>query len=404
MESSDALPDKAHVLNEKHAKPPITKVSYHGKAGQIFRLHLLNLLMNMVTLGIYSFWGKTRIRRYMTSHIAIQDDRFEYTGTGKELFLGWLKAMLIFLPLFVCLAIPVVNIPAIIVFMGILSVALYLALRYRLSRTKWRGIRFSLAGSLKEYFVLCLKRTFFNIFTLGYAIPKSDIAIWSYIANHMSYGDLKFSYKGDHTKLKKIHLITMSIFYLSICSAVLPIVFGASQNMVGSSELEVTGTDLSPSADAPIAVDQVSPQAGYDETEDYTTSTEVSPKREFDSSMVSGILFMYVGLGIALFARLWYHAALWQEKFRGLYLGNLRFKADVTGGGLAKLYIINMLIIIATLGLGKPIAANRTLRYYATNMRIAGELKDLVSQQQALQQKSGMGDALAADVGFDMGL
>ena len=113
---------------------------------------------------------------------------------------------------------------------------------------------------------------------------------------------------------------------------------------------------------------------------------------------------MYASLGIAFIARFWYHAALWQEKYRGLRLANLRFKSDVTGKGLAKLFVTNALIIILTLGLGKPIAAQRTLRYYATNMRLGGDLNELIAHQSIEKQKSGMGDALAADVGFDLGL
>ncbi len=390
MEASNIAPNNTPAAIPP--KVPVTKVSYHGKAGQVFRLHLMNLLMNIITLGIYSFWGKTRIRRYMTSHIAILDDRFEYTGTGKELFLGWLKAMVIFLPLLVCMYMPLVKIPAILVFMAILSVAIYLAMRYRLSRTKWRGIRFSLAGSIKEYFVLSLKRTLINVFTLGFKIPKSDILLWSYIANHMSYGDLRFSYRGDYSKLRKIHLITMSIFVVAFVG--------------GIGSIAVTGFAYEKSKQVQNSVPPVSPDSTAPYEENQASNPDViKPKNpEIDGAMVGGILLFYVGLGIGIVSRLWYHAALWQEKFRGLYLGNVRFKADITGGGLAKLFIVNIIIIIGTLGLGKPIAAHRTLRYYATNMRLGGDLKELIARQELLRQKSGMGDALAADVGFDIGL
>lgn len=376
------------------AKVPVVTVAYHGKAGQVFRLHIMNLLMNIITLGIYSFWGKTRIRRYMTSHVSISNDRFEYTGTGKELLVGWLKAMVIFLPLLICMSIPGVNILGIFAFLAIFSVALYLALRYRLSRTKWRGIRFRLDGRVKEYFVLSLKRTIINIFTAGFKIPKSDILLWSYVANNMSYGDLKFSYKGDHTRLRKIHLITISIFIVSIVGG-----FGgflASGVISGMERVEKARTAQTANVPtAPTEYEEVQPVA----------QNEFAPKKsEMEAEFVAAAIMLYLGLGIGFISRLWYKAELWKEKFRGLSLGNIRFKSDITGIGLAKLYIVNIAIIIATLGLGKPIAAHRTLRYFATNMRIGGDLKDMVARQEALLQKSGMGDALAADVGFDLGL
>ena len=50
------------------------------------------------------------------------------------------------------------------------------ALRYRLSRTRWRGIRGSLQGHGFDYVLFRLKRTIINICTLGYAIGRSDLA------------------------------------------------------------------------------------------------------------------------------------------------------------------------------------------------------------------------------------
>ena len=399
------------------AKVPVTPVLYHGKNGQVFRLHILNLLMNFITLGIYSFWGKTRIRKYMTSHLAIAKERFEYTGTGGELLIGWIKAMAIFLPLIVCLYIRVVNMIAFPIFFVILSLALYLALRYRLSRTKWRGIKFALKGSIKEYFWLSLKRTFINIFTLGYKIPKSDILLWSYIGNNMFYGDIKFSYEGDYKRLRKIHLMTLAIFIVAV---LLPTIGGISiaayQNLRGiSSGNEVHSSQETGSEEysnslenipATENVNQVAPQAG--EEINTVSATEKSlehtvEKGQFDKEIFTFVGLFYVFLGIGLLSRMWYHAALWQERFRGLRLGELRFKCDITGGGLARLFVSNMALIIVTLGLARPIAANRSLRYYAKNIRIGGDLSQLIAAQDKTKT-SGMGDALAADVGFDLGL
>ena len=61
---------------------------------------MVNLLLTIVTLGIYRFWAKTRIRRYLWSQTEFLGDRFEYTGTGKELLIGFLIvfAFLIVMP------------------------------------------------------------------------------------------------------------------------------------------------------------------------------------------------------------------------------------------------------------------------------------------------------------------
>lgn len=356
--------NSASVAPVARPKVPVIAVAYSGKAGEVLKLHIVNLLMNIITLGIYSFWGKTRIRRYMTSQLSIARDRFEYTGTGKELLFGWLKAMLIFMPIIVGMQIPGVNLIVLPLFFAVLSVAVFLAMRYRLSRTRWRGIRFSLGGMVKEYLVLSVKRTLINIFTLGWKIPQSDIMKWSYMANHMVYGDMKFSYQGDYKKLQKTHLKTLAfvILILAIALPLIGVVFGSS--------LLASPDDKTPS--------------------------------EF--AIVMSVLAFYVCLATSVLARLWYHAALWHEKFRGLRLGTLRFKMDVTGGGLAKLHIVNMLLIICTLGIARPIAAHRTLRYYATHLRIGGDINELIVAQSQVASGTGTGDALAADVGFDLGM
>ena len=63
---------------------------HHGEVFDLFGIYMVNLLLTIVTLGIYRFWAKTRIRRYLWSHTEFLGDRFEYTGTGKELLIGFL--------------------------------------------------------------------------------------------------------------------------------------------------------------------------------------------------------------------------------------------------------------------------------------------------------------------------
>lgn len=59
-----------------------------------------NLLLSIVTLGIYLFWARARERRYLWSRTRFIDDRLEWTGTGLELLIGYVLAFfLIVLPL-----------------------------------------------------------------------------------------------------------------------------------------------------------------------------------------------------------------------------------------------------------------------------------------------------------------
>src|SRR4051812_6107878 len=75
------------------------------RPGALFKICYLNLLLTVVTLAIYRFWAKTRLRRYVWRHVAVGGESFEYTGTGKELLIGFLKALLVLFPPLVLLGV-----------------------------------------------------------------------------------------------------------------------------------------------------------------------------------------------------------------------------------------------------------------------------------------------------------
>jgi len=69
-------------------------LTYDGQLDELYGIFLMNLLWTVLTLGIFRFWAITRIRRYLWSRTRFQGERFEYTGTGGELFIGVLLAIL----------------------------------------------------------------------------------------------------------------------------------------------------------------------------------------------------------------------------------------------------------------------------------------------------------------------
>ena len=57
----------------------------------------------MLTLGIYRFWLTTDIRRFLWSNTELAGESFEYTGTARELLLGFLIAIAILVPIYAAL-------------------------------------------------------------------------------------------------------------------------------------------------------------------------------------------------------------------------------------------------------------------------------------------------------------
>lgn len=69
------------------------RLRQHGTGGELFAIFIVNILLKLVTLGIYHFWAQTRVRRYLWTQASFDNERFEYKGRGVELFLGFLKAL-----------------------------------------------------------------------------------------------------------------------------------------------------------------------------------------------------------------------------------------------------------------------------------------------------------------------
>ncbi|MEY4872858.1 MAG: hypothetical protein RLZZ563_2188, partial [Pseudomonadota bacterium] len=70
-------------------------VQYRGDPAALFPLALGTGMLAVVTLGIYRFWAKARIRRHVWGQVRVGDDALEFTGTGLEMFLGFLMAVVV---------------------------------------------------------------------------------------------------------------------------------------------------------------------------------------------------------------------------------------------------------------------------------------------------------------------
>jgi uncharacterized membrane protein YjgN (DUF898 family) len=185
------------------------KVGYKGKGGALFGIYIMNTLLTVLTLGIYSSWGKVKVRKYLCGATELMGERFTYTGTGRELFNGRIKAVGI---MFIAFGIP--NLlarfvhPALgalagLTMMVVIPLAMVSSRRYRLSRTMWHGVRFSFAGSAKEYIKLYNKGSILTMLTLGLYGPYFHAQRETFWRNNSRYGSGSFKYTGVALDLKK---------------------------------------------------------------------------------------------------------------------------------------------------------------------------------------------------------
>lgn len=194
---------------------------------------LKNILLMILTLGIYTPWARTNMRRYIWGNISVDGDRLVYVGTGEELFKGWVKLMLILmgigvvegglrllLPSYVAWALPLLVLVA---YVWLASVAIYSGYRYLMSRSKWREITFGVERTpelAKEFMKLYLKGTLLSMITLGIYAPYFMHNINKFLTDRSRFGSGAFRYTGDASeyfwlvsKGLLLTLITLGVYF-----------------------------------------------------------------------------------------------------------------------------------------------------------------------------------------------
>ncbi len=185
--------------------PESSRIVFTNERRKFRWLAIRGVLLEVVTAAIYRFWLATELRRHLWSRTALNDDAVEYTGTGKELLLGFLSAMAILVPfniLYFLVALQLERwkgfaiIPLVLVLYLFAQFVVYRARRYRLTRTVWRGVRFWMTGSGLIYALQATLWSFLTLVTLGLALPWREASLERYKMRHTSYGDLAGRFEG----------------------------------------------------------------------------------------------------------------------------------------------------------------------------------------------------------------
>lgn len=187
---------------------------YDGRLTELLSLVATNMGLNLLTTGFYRFWAKTRLRRFFLSRISILNDRLVYTGTGMEMFIGFLVVLMVLAPILagfmylgayatgkgdVAFALAQALYCGFLLFLYFIAV--YRAQRYRLSRITWRGVRAGQAGSALVFSLRAMSWIVAVVLTAGFAYPLMRQDLLAYRINHGRFGQQQFRYSGPVTPL-----------------------------------------------------------------------------------------------------------------------------------------------------------------------------------------------------------
>src|SRR5215813_5585745 len=216
---------------------PAEPIVFSGVRSDFRRLVLRGALLELVTVGFYRFWLATDMRRHLWSHTSIAGDALEYTGTAKELLIGFLFALAVLVPIYLVYTLigiqaeqmqAFASIPLVLFYYLFAQFASYRARRYRLTRTIWRGVRFWMTGSGWAYAWRASLWTLLAVFTLGLALPWRAAALERFKMRHSFYGDLAGRFEGTGWEFfKRGWWLWLLAWFATLVPFALPFIYAA---------------------------------------------------------------------------------------------------------------------------------------------------------------------------------
>ena len=348
-------------------------LSQRGELRSFLWLSLRNGLLNLITLTLYRFWGKTEVRRRLWATTYLNDEAFEYTGRGVELFLGFLLALGVIALPFLCVVFgaqflgpqlaAMVLLPF-YAFLGFLAgFGRFTAFRYLASRSSWRGVRFHLRGSAARYGLSWLGLSLLSGVTMGWFWPAAERRLAGRLWDGLSFGDKDFKFRIDDAR--RLEPIYGAYALGWICGIVGYIVFVAVIFAALAPQLKTGGAPPTPTLHEFLVI-----------------------------YAAAGALALGYSVVFSPF-----HAAMLRSVVAGIGFGEVRFRLRVKWFDIALLTLSNLVLAAVSLGLLMPFIEARTRKFLIGRVETAGAI-DLAAIRQAPDTGPRTGEGLADAFGI----
>lgn len=145
---------------------------FEGQAGEYFRIWIVNVMLTLLTLGVYSAWAKVRTNKYFYRNTFLGRESFDYHALPMQILRGRvILAAGLGVYLLAGYYDPRAELAVVLLIMLVSPLLVQRALRFRLRNTSYRGIRFAFAGSVWESYRVFLLGFFVSVITGGLALP-----------------------------------------------------------------------------------------------------------------------------------------------------------------------------------------------------------------------------------------
>ncbi|MGH8806423.1 MAG: YjgN family protein [Noviherbaspirillum sp.] len=358
---SQVIPHAAEPVNQAAGAPE--RFIFTGSGSEYFRIWIVNLLLTIATLGIYSAWAKVRKTRYFYDNTKVAGTSFDYHGKPSAILRGRIVAALVFGAYNVAFMVSDAAGFAMLALLGALMPWLiWKSIQFKLDNSSYRGIRFGFTGKIGQVYFVYLLLPILTLLTAYLMVPFTHQRMKKFQHEHSRYGGSLFSFHASAGKFYQAYLIAFAIAMVGI----LMIAVAFSGTLSG---LKATGL------------------------------------KHADAAAIASFAFFFLALYVWVFSLIPVFLMLIQNLiWNNTRLGEHRFTSTLKTGRMTFIALTNMLGIICTLGLFIPFAQIRTMKYRIESMSLvpAGSLDAFIAETQA--KASATGEGMADLLDFDLSL
>jgi uncharacterized membrane protein YjgN (DUF898 family) len=336
---------------------------FRGTGGQYFRIWIVNLLLTILTLGIYSAWAKVRRLRYLYGSTSVAGSAFEYHGRPLQILKGRLIAVGVFViyawvtqvwPLTILIFLPA--------FAFLMPLIIVLSRRFQMRMTSWRNIRFGFHGEYGGALAAYVGWGMLAVITLYVLAPFWIYKRVRFLLENTSVGTQRFVVATGPGRFFAFYFITLGLAIAAVAAIML----------------------LTGGIGAAFGAGGGPPSAGM--------------------AMGAGAFLILGVIAIPLALAAYWERSFTNAIFDGLTIGPHRVNCRIRVGRLLWLYVTNVLGVLLTLGLFYPWALIRRLRYQleCMDVEVAGSLDEFTAA--AAPDASATGEAIGEIFEVDFGI
>jgi uncharacterized membrane protein YjgN (DUF898 family) len=354
------------------------RFEFTGSGGEYFRIWIVNLLLTLITFGIYGAWAKVRRLRYFHGNTVLAGSSFEYHGEPKKILKGRLIAGALILPYYLLQnTYPLWSLLFLAAFLIALPFIIVQSRRFQMRMTSWRNIHFGFSGTYGQAAKIYLGLGALIPLTLGILFPYTQFAKQRFIIGETRFGQSKFEFSAQPGHYYAAYTAAFGWFLLSLIAWV--VLLAVLVAVVGL----VAGVSLS-MLNNPWAI--------------------LSNPSTLTITVIAGVIAYGSFIAVFLVPGAVANARITNEAFSHSSVDGHQLQSTLIAKQLVGLYLTNLFGIIFTFGLFSPWAKVRLLRYQLENttLTVHGNLDAFIASESANVSATGeeIGDFLDVDFGL----